>query len=136
MKPHPYEQPSPGRSFFVSGSLGGLLGGLFGVSGPPLIYHLYRQPVAVSAVRTTLLLVFGLICLFRLSLEVAQGSFDRQVLQLSLLSIPTTAVAGWLYVRFPPAFSDTTVRRGSFILFGVMGVVISSIAVNSLNLSF
>lgn len=136
MKPHPYDRPSQGCSFFLSGSIGGVLGGLFGVPGPPLIYHLYRQPVPINSVRTTLLLVFGLLCLFRLGLEVIQGSFDTQVLQLGLLSIPTTAVAGWLYVRFPPAISDTTMRRGSFILFGAMGIVIFLIAARSIDINF
>lgn len=131
VRPRPYAAPSPGRSFLMSGSLGGLLGGLFGVPGPPLIYHLYRQPVSLAAIRTTLLLVFGLICLFRIGLEVVHGSLNAKVLELTLFSVPVAAFAGWLYVRFPPALSDTTVRRGSFILFGVMGAVIIFIALKS-----
>lgn len=128
LRPRPYITASSGRSFLFTGSLGGLLGGLFGVPGPPLIYHLYRQPVPVSVIRTTLLLAFALICLFRLGLETLQGSFSTKVLELTLYAAPVTAFAGWLYVRFPPKFSDTTVRRGSFVLFGVLGVVITAIS--------
>lgn len=128
VRPRPYSTASSGRSFFITGTLGGLLGGLFGVPGPPLIYHLYRQPVAISAIRTTLLLAFALICLFRLGLETAQGDFNMRVVELTIYSAPVTAFAGWLYVRYPPTFSDTAVRRGSFILFGALGVVITTIA--------
>lgn len=134
IKPKPYPRKSLSRSFFFTGFLGGLLGGLFGVPGPPLIYHLYRQPVSVETIRTTLLVIFATICLFRLSLEFIQGTFNTAALHLSLLGIPVTAFAGWLYVRLPPRVSDTTVRRGSFILFGVLGLVITLVALQSENL--
>ena len=32
----------------------GLLGGLFSAGGPPLVYHFYRQPMAMEALRATL----------------------------------------------------------------------------------
>src|SRR4051812_23637476 len=47
-------QRSAPWSFGLIGVLSGFLGGLFSASGPPLVYHFYRQPLSLEAVRDTL----------------------------------------------------------------------------------
>ncbi len=46
-------------SFLLSGLVHGAPGGLFGMAGPPIVYHLYRQPFTLDLVRSTLLMVFA-----------------------------------------------------------------------------
>ncbi|QTX20472.1 TSUP family transporter [Comamonas aquatica] len=50
--------PSPWPSTWLAGGLAGVLGGLFSTSGPPLVYHLYRQPLSPLVVRQSLLALF------------------------------------------------------------------------------
>ena len=53
-KPKTRKDRSATVSFLVSGFSSGLAGGLFGMAGPPIVYHLYRQPFTLDLVRSTL----------------------------------------------------------------------------------
>ena len=67
------ETMSPAGSFAAVGLLSGLLGGLFSTAGPPLVYHFYRQPMALRAIRESLVAVFTLAAIVRLGLMLAAG---------------------------------------------------------------
>lgn len=58
LRPTPLDVRSDNRSFFMSGVFGGLLSGLFGVSGPPLIFQFYRQPLTLVQIRCALIVLF------------------------------------------------------------------------------
>ncbi|ETV48645.1 TSUP family transporter [Pseudomonas aeruginosa] len=121
IKPRPHPSRSSPLSFVLMGLLGGLMGGLFSIPGPPLIYHYYRQPVSIQAIRTSLLALSGVMSLIRLIMQGLQGELNAEVMSLGLLSIPVAMLASWLYVRFPPQLSDLSMRRGAFALFVAMG---------------
>ncbi|VVO44775.1 TSUP family transporter [Pseudomonas fluorescens] len=121
IKPRPHPSRSSRMSFVMMGVLGGLLGGLFSVPGPPMIYHYYRQPVSIQAIRTSLLALSGAMALVRLIMQGLQGELNAEVMSLGMLSIPVAMLASWLYVRFPPQLSDLSMRRGAFALFVAMG---------------
>lgn len=129
IKPHPSQSRSSPASFVTMGVLGGLMGGMFSIPGPPLIYHYYRQPISIQAIRTSLLAFSLAMSLIRLLMQTAQGELDAGVMSLGLLAIPVAMLASWLYVRFPPQLSDLTMRRGAFALFVAMGGFISLTAV-------
>lgn len=121
IKPHPHPSHSSPVSFVMMGVLGGLMGGMFSVPGPPLIYHYYRQPVSIQAIRTSLLALSGAMALIRLIMQGLQGELNAEVMSLGILSIPVAMLASWLYVRFPPQLCDLSMRRGAFALFVAMG---------------
>lgn len=50
------------------------MGGLFSTAGPPLVYHLYRQPLPVAVIRETLVAVFGINAVLRLALVAGSGN--------------------------------------------------------------
>jgi len=125
IKPHPNQLRSSSTSFVMMGVLGGLMGGMFSIPGPPLIYHYYRQPIPIQAIRTSLLAFSLAMSLLRLLLQTAQGELDTEVMSLGLLAIPVAMLASCLYVRFPPQLSDLTMRRGAFAIFVAMGGFIS-----------
>ncbi|WP_449429911.1 TSUP family transporter [Pseudomonas putida] len=129
LKPRPHPTRSSPLSFVVMGMFGGLMGGMFSVPGPPMIYHYYRQPVSVQAVRASLLAVSGGMALIRLIMQGVQGELNAEVMSLGMLSIPVAMLATWLYVRFPPQLSDLSMRRGAFALFVAMGGFIVLVAV-------
>lgn len=102
---------SHASSFAGIGLLSGLLGGLFSSSGPPLVYHLYRQPLAREEVRRALLLVFACNALMRLLLIVPSGQFSAKALLLAACAVPVVYGVTRLQLRFPIAVPAPTLRR-------------------------
>jgi uncharacterized membrane protein YfcA len=127
-KPKPRSTASGSASFAVAGALGGVLGGLFSVPGPPVIYHFYVQPMPLEQVRLTLLGIFGTVSLLRLLFLLVNGSIGPDALYLGGLSIPVVAAATALFMRYPPALSEISVRRSVFVLLSAMGVAILAMA--------
>jgi uncharacterized protein len=120
--PHVLAKPSGNLAHFVAGSLGGILSGLYGAGGPPIMVHLYRQPMPFAAIRITLLAVLGAIPFVRLSMEGVAGHLDREILLLSLYSVPVSVLVTLFARRFPPPVSETTLRRFGFALLCVIGI--------------
>ncbi|ARU03553.1 hypothetical protein CCO03_01610 [Comamonas serinivorans] len=79
-------QASPPQALWLASLSSGLLGGLFSTAGPPIVYHLYRQPLAAELIRQCLVVQFLLTSLVRTGLVVGTGS-------LRMSAIVTTAVA-------------------------------------------
>lgn len=121
MKPTPLEKRSSAGSFVFFGSLAGLMGGLFSTAGPPLVYHLYRQPLRLTVIRETLVAVFGLNALLRLGTVTFTGEMPTGGFWWSLLAIPAVILCTYLARRFPPPLSPVALRRLAFVLLFLSG---------------
>lgn len=100
--------------FFHSAAYGcvaGLMGGLFASSGPPLVYHFYRQPIAAEAVKATLVGVSVVAGLSRLAMSSIHGELGLDSVVLSAQSLPIVATMSWLTSRFAPNVSQAIRRR-------------------------
>jgi len=75
MKPKKESKPSQSWVYFVFGGISGVFGGLFATSGPPISYLMYRQPIALSAIRATLLSVFFLSSLLRIVIMGGRSNY-------------------------------------------------------------
>ncbi len=122
LKPEPLKQRSSTKSFLFSGILGGAFGGLFAIAGPPLVYQFYRQPISLAAIRNSLLCMFAAMNLSRTCFIGYQGKLSEQILILSLLSLPVVVLVTAFGQRFPPPFSDNTMRRIAFSLLICIGL--------------
>lgn len=128
LRPSPRETRSSDASFLVSGVFAGLFGGLFGMAGPPVIFHFYRQPLELAAVRTMLLLVFAFTSGSRTAFVAFQGGLTAEVWLLSGMAVVLAAAAAIAGRRFPPPLPPTTMRR---IAFGILIVIGVSLIVSS-----
>lgn len=119
-------QPRPRRAaaWYDSavGIAGGLLAGLFAIGGPPLVFHFYRQPLALATIRATLLTVFAVATASRLVYVELQGGIDTAMLEVSALCLPVVFIATRLGRRYPPPLPELAMRRLAFILLGVIGL--------------
>lgn len=106
------EISGPG-SFRAIGLVSGLMGGMFSSAGPPLVFHLYRQPLPRDIVQQCLVLMFGINQLLRLALILASGRFTAHSLMLGLSAFPVVYAVTWWQHRHPPAISATTIRRAT-----------------------
>lgn len=120
--PQPRALASPVYAHLAAGSLAGLLSGLFGVGGPPVVIHLYRQPLAFPVMRTTLLAILGVMPLIRIGLETYHGHITTPIIELSLYAVPVSIVTTLVARRFPPAASVLLMRRFAFVLLSAMGL--------------
>lgn len=117
--------------FSVFGALAGFLGGLFGVGGPPLIYHYYRQPLDPVRIRTTLILLFAASSTVRTSFVIAQGDMTLDILQLAAWAFPLVALGTVLGRYYPPNWSAQTMRGivfGVLIIIGLRLIVVGALA--------
>jgi uncharacterized protein len=118
----PVETPSSRASFAGFGFLSGLLGGLFSASGPPLVYHYYRQPWQLQSLRDTLVASLSFGSLLRLLMVVPTGQFSTRAWWLSAASVPLVMAITWWSRRRPPGWPRETVLKVVCALLIVTGI--------------
>lgn len=117
--------PSPALVTGGFGILSGLMGGLFSTAGPPLVYHLYRQPLPVAMVRETLVTVFGVNAVIRLAMVAASGNLPPAATWPCLLALPAVVAGTALARRFPPPLSADAFRLLVFLLLFLSGLALA-----------
>ncbi|MDO5632797.1 MAG: sulfite exporter TauE/SafE family protein [Paracoccus sp. (in: a-proteobacteria)] len=120
-RPGTIEQPTSPPVMTVTGFSGGILGGLFATSGPPVIWQLYRQPMALHTVRTTLLAFFFVTQVFRLGVVIASGGLTLPLLVTATGAAPAVLLGTWIARRFPPPVSPATIRKVALVLLFASG---------------
>lgn len=88
-------------STLVAGFLTGILGGLFATPGPPLVYHLYSQPLDKDVVRQYLFIVFGVTSAARLIIAIFTGELTMNAVVLSAIAFPAITIATVLQLKYP-----------------------------------
>jgi uncharacterized membrane protein YfcA len=111
-------------SFFAYGIFGGIIGGMFGIAGPPLVFQFYRQPMDLNRIRAHLILIFTLIAAARTAFVAGQGQLTFSILWISVACIPVVVLATWIARRRPPRLSESVSRRIAFLLLMVMGITL------------
>lgn len=129
LKPSPVKQLSPAPLTFLAGFASGIIGGLFSTGAPPMVYYLYKQPLSIDTIRSTLLSVFVLATIIRIAIISFNGHMSSAVLWLCCLGLPCVFLFTWLGKRYPPPLSDNAMRRFAFGLLIVLG---GTLLVNSL----
>jgi hypothetical protein len=122
LRPDPRARPSGAASFVGMGAVAGVLGGLFSTGGPPLIYHLHRQPFPPAAIRETLVAAFGAAALLRLGLVAAAGDMPGAAGPLLLAGAPAVFAATAAARRWPPPLTPAARRLVVFVLLALSGL--------------
>jgi uncharacterized protein len=122
LRPHPRSQPSGRFSALLSGIAGGLLGGMFSTAGPPVVFHLYRQPWPLNSIRSTLLTIFVLSTLVRIGWQSARGELVWPMIEMALYcTVPVLLAAHW-GARIAPRIGPVHMRRLAFALLMLTGI--------------
>lgn len=121
-RPRPSRSGAP--SFVVTGFFGAIMGGLFATSGPPIIWQMYRQPLPLSAIRSTLIAVFMTTQILRVALLGGSGGMTAQIGWATLGAAPAVLLGTWAARRHPPRISAGQIRRMAQILLAVSGIAL------------
>lgn len=100
----------PPGGFAIAGALSGLMGGLFGTSGPPIVFYLYRQPLTADVIRRALLVMFASNAIVRLVLVAFSIGVSAHALLLCALSVPIVHITTRLTLRVPPPVRPALMR--------------------------
>ena len=95
---------------YLAGALSGLLGTLFGTSGPPVVIFLGNQISGKAALRATLLVYFLCLDSIRTAGYVVSSLVTPQVLGLALVMLPAALLGGWLGTRLHLSLGERAFR--------------------------
>ena len=105
----PRRASRPAAMWFASVS-SGVLGGLFSTAGPPIVYHLYRQPLDAALVRQILTVQFLIVSFVRAGLAVGTGSLSWPMVGTAAVAVPVVwGVTTWQArhpIKLPQAVVD------------------------------
>lgn len=121
MPPKKQKKEARKSSFVSFGALSGIMSGLFSTSGPPLVYHFYRQPLPIAAIRETLVAIFSINALIRLFIVIADGTFPKPVYWPAFLAVITVSIGTQMARRMPLPLSPKTLRLVVFVLLCASG---------------
>ena len=122
MRPAGLARRSSDASFVGFGIVSGLMGGLFSTGGPPLVYHLFRQPLPPERVRETLVAAFGAAQIVRLGMVAASGNLPSASAVALVCAVPAVMIMTYAARRWPPPLSRQTMRRLVFVLLFLSGL--------------
>jgi len=97
-----------------------------------VIWHLYRQPMPLAAVRVTLVSVFFLTQILRTGLVIASGGITQALLISAAGAAPAVVLGTWLARRFPPPVQPATIRKAALALLFLSGVSLIASAIGKL----
>jgi uncharacterized membrane protein YfcA len=122
IRPAGLAKRSSDASFVGFGVISGLMSGLFATGGPPLVYHLFRQPMPHERIRETLVTAFGAAQVVRLVLVAASGNLPAMSPVALVLAVPTVMLMTYAARRWPPSLSQRTMRKIVFALLFLSGL--------------
>lgn len=125
LRPEPRDRPSPAWHFGLSGLFAGVLSGLFSTAGPPISYLMYRQPVALLVIRSTLLSVFLVLASFRTGTALFNGMVTQAMWTVSFIGAPIVLLGTYVSRRYLLALVPAqAVRRLAMGMLSLSGLIL------------
>jgi hypothetical protein len=106
------------------GLAGGVLTGLFGTGGPPLIIYYHLAGMAKGAFRGNLMAIFLLQTCLRVPAYAVSGLITAPRFWSGMLLVPAALVGTWLGQRLHVQLSERAFRRLVSLLLGIIGLLL------------
>lgn len=110
----------------AAGLASGILGGLFGMSGPPVILWLRAQRVPKDAFRATLIGYFFLTGLVRAGSYIHEGLLTERELVAALWLLPASLAGAAAGISLHGRLSERTFERVVAVLLVALGAVLAA----------
>ncbi len=121
----PAQKKWPRPFGFLAGALSGLLGGLFGTAGPPIVVFLENQLKNKDVVRATLLAYFLAIDILRLIPYTISKLMTPQVFEISIAMFPASLLGAYFGKKFHAKVSEEAFRFAVGALLLITGVLLA-----------
>lgn len=121
-----------GPAMTLSGLAGGIMGGMFAIPGPPIVYVIHRYLRTYPEIRATLVAIFSTIIGFRLVFSSLVASPSAGILVTSLLLVPVAITVTALAQRYPPPLTARMMTAITVSLLVLIGLILMLPAVASL----
>lgn len=118
--------PSPPASFALFGGISGIFGGLFATSGPPIVYHMMRQPFDTLHIRRCLMLIFVVNNASRLLMVAGTGRFSQLSLILCCISLPVAFAVTRICSRYSVSRQSMIAIAGALLGATGLALVVSA----------
>ncbi len=108
------------------GLASGLLTGLFGTGGPPLVLYYQLAGIEKAAFRGNLMAIFLLMTLIRVPSYAGMGLITTERLWSSLMVLPAVIAGAWLGNRLHLRIEESTFRKlvaGALVVLGALLLV-------------
>ena len=114
----------PRGSALGAGVVSGLLAGLFGTGGPPLILYFRLQGLEKTAFRVTLLTLFLATSAVRVPLSVAGGLVTSATLVSTIVVLPACMAGALIGHRMHRAIPEARFKGGVAVLLALLGALL------------
>ena len=118
----------------TAGFLGGVGGGLFSSSSPPLVYYMYKLELPFQLVKNTLLFVFLVSTVSRIIFISVKGDLNSGLLVNVLFALPVIAVVTMLSKKIPTFLDHKRLKQLSFTVLVLMALALIFSSISILNL--
>ena len=106
----------------LAGGLGGVLGGAFNTSGPPVILYVTLKDWSKDAIKASLQVFFVAISLTAIPLHIIAGNLHTQHLPLAGLALPVLLLGVWVGTKVYDHIDGDAFRKVVLVGLAVMGV--------------
>jgi uncharacterized membrane protein YfcA len=106
------------------GVLAGVLGGMFGTGGPPVILYYQLSGIPKAVFRGSLMTIFFVIALTRVPSYIGTGLFTAERLWSSLVVMPVVVLGAVLGHRIHVQLSERTFRRMVSVFLVILGLLL------------
>jgi uncharacterized membrane protein YfcA len=109
-RPDSHRKRWPSVIGYLAGAMSGLLGGLFGTAGPPIVVFLENQTTAKAVLRATLLAYFLAVDVLRMIPYAFSKLITNQVLEISAAMFPASLIGAYLGRKLQARVSESVFR--------------------------
>jgi uncharacterized membrane protein YfcA len=117
-------KPWPRPTLYVAGGLSGLMGGAFGISGPPVLVYLEQRLGSRRSLRATMLAYFLALDISRLALYAITGLLTWKAATTGLAMLPASILGGQLGTMLHDRASEAHFRVAVAVLLLSTGVLL------------
>ena len=109
---------------YLAGLTGGIMGGVFGTSGPPIVAYLENRLRNKEVLWATLLAYFAVVDNWRLINYALHGLASRNALVLGTVMVPAGALGAFLGARLTAHTNETAFRSGIGLVLLLTGILL------------
>lgn len=110
------------RNGFLAGTLSGILGELFSMSGPPIVIYMLSTGTEKESYMGTIQCYFFLTNLYTTILRMTKGLITLQVIELSLLGITFSFIGFWIGTKILSCINAEVMKKIIYTFLAVSGL--------------